>query len=311
MARQGVALMVVQPEVAQVPAQAGTDAHLIELWLHGKPGHTRRAYWADAEAFLTFVGKPLPDVTVCDVIAFAEASQVGRAPASAARRIGAAKSLLGYGLRLGYLRFNVGAAVKAPKLREALAERILAEADVHRMLALESDARNHALLRLVYLLGLRISEAAGLRWRDLSAREEGGQITVFGKGGKTRAIVLPAAAWRELIALRGSAEGVPLGQGRPSRRVAGSSHRQGGRGAGGAGAGRLGALAAPRPCVARARSRRTDPSGASHPGARERRHHRPLSARSAAGQQQPVSGGISNPRGDLPALDSTGQLRPP
>src|SRR5919201_6419515 len=84
-------------------------------------------------------------------------------------------------------------------------ERILTEADVVRILALEHDRRNHALLRLLYAGGLRVSEIAALKWRDLVARDDAGQVTVFGKGSKTRTVLLPASVWAELVALRGAA----------------------------------------------------------------------------------------------------------
>ena len=58
---------------------------------------------------------------------------------------------------------------------------------------------------MLYLAGLRISEACALHWRDLQPRQDGGQVTVFGNGGKTRVVLLPAAAWGELAALRGDA----------------------------------------------------------------------------------------------------------
>jgi integrase len=91
-------------------------------------------------------------------------------------------------------------------VKNILAERILEENDVIRLIALEPDPRNHALLRLGYIAGLRISEICGLRWRDAQRRAAGtGQIAVFGKGGKTRVIVLPASIWRELLELRGEA----------------------------------------------------------------------------------------------------------
>ena len=83
-----------------------------------------------------------------------------------------------------------------------LAERILEEAEVERLIALEPNRRNHALLRLLYLAGLRLSEAAALNWHDLRKRGSAGQVTIFGKGGKTRAVLLPASLWRELAALR-------------------------------------------------------------------------------------------------------------
>jgi site-specific recombinase XerD len=68
-----------------------------------------------------------------------------------------------------------------------------------------ATAQASALLLTIYGAGLRISEACGLTWRDLSARDATGQATVFGKGGKTRVIVLPASVWRALVALRNDA----------------------------------------------------------------------------------------------------------
>jgi integrase/recombinase XerD len=58
------------------------------------------------------------------------------------------------------------------------------------MLSLEPDERNRVLLLLLYASGVRRGEVAGLRWQDLQATADGGQITVFGKGGKTRLVQL-------------------------------------------------------------------------------------------------------------------------
>src|SRR4051794_5334344 len=68
--------------------------------------------------------------------------------------------------RTGYLRLKVGAALRVLPVKNVLAERILEEADVVRLIVLEPDKRNHAILRLGYIAGLRISEICGLRWRD-------------------------------------------------------------------------------------------------------------------------------------------------
>ena len=54
-----------------------------------------------------------------------------------------------------------------------------------------------------------MTELVALTWADLQERERSsqdastcGQVTVFGKGGKTRAVLLSEATWRELVALR-------------------------------------------------------------------------------------------------------------
>ena len=108
--------------------------------------------------------------------------------------------------RVCYVRFNVGAALPVPKSRSRLSERILTEGQVIAMCALEPNMRNRAILRTLYIAGLRVSELVGLCWRDLQARGDvEGQMTVLGKGSKTRAVLLPASLWQELLALRGEA----------------------------------------------------------------------------------------------------------
>jgi integrase/recombinase XerD len=181
----GQDLVIVAPTLTPVgitPAQAATDSELVALWLHGRGPATTRAYQADAVAFLSHVGKPLGAVTLGDVQGFVD-TLAGLAPASRVRKISAVKSLLSFAHRVGTVVFNVGAPLRLPPVKATLAERILAEAEVLRLIHTETDPRNATLLRLVYAAGLRISEVCGLCWRDLAARDDAGQLTVMGKGG--------------------------------------------------------------------------------------------------------------------------------
>jgi hypothetical protein len=104
-------------------------------------------------------------------------------------------------IRFGYLSYDIGRVLKLPVVRDQLAERILAEADVHRILSLEEDPRNGARLMLLYAPGIRVGELCGLRWQHLSSTSDGGQITMLGKGTKTRSIRLPASVCKLLMAL--------------------------------------------------------------------------------------------------------------
>jgi site-specific recombinase XerD len=72
---------------------------------------------------------------------------------------------------------------------------------VRRIIALETEPRDRVLLLLLYTAGLRVSEACNLRWRNLRARGDAGQLTVCGKGGKTRAVLLPGEMWKDLLSL--------------------------------------------------------------------------------------------------------------
>ena len=49
--------------------------------------------------------------------------------------------------------------------------------------AIEPEGRNKVLLAMLYSAGLRVSELCGLRWRNLQARGDAGQILIHGNGG--------------------------------------------------------------------------------------------------------------------------------
>jgi integrase/recombinase XerD len=175
-----------------------SDDELIALWLHGKSPHTVRAYADDVAAYRAFSGKTLRTTYLSDLQKYADSLCGG--PAMRARRLKALKSLFSFAAKLGYLPFNVGAAIRGVKVAGKLAERILTEEQVAAMLeAVETHPRDHTLIRLLYNGGLRVSELTALRWRNLVD----GIANVCGKGGKTRVVRLSRGVWTELQALRG------------------------------------------------------------------------------------------------------------
>jgi integrase/recombinase XerD len=187
---------------AAVQYSAADDDQLVAVWLHGRSEHTVRAYRADVERFRRTAAKPLSRVTLSGLQQFADSLEGIASPATRYRALSAVKSLLAFGHRIGYLAFDVGSALRLPALRNRLAERILSEADLHRILSLEPDGRNRAILTLLYASGVRVSELSGLSWRDLQANGDGGQITVFGKGSVTRSIQIQASVWKLVSGLR-------------------------------------------------------------------------------------------------------------
>lgn len=81
----GAAIVPLAPRPS-IQAQTNNDDSLIDLWLHGRSGHTQRAYRADVGRFLTFVAKPLATVTLGHLQAFADVlEQQDLAPSSRVR----------------------------------------------------------------------------------------------------------------------------------------------------------------------------------------------------------------------------------
>ncbi len=188
-------------------ADCNSDAELIDLWLHDKAPNTIDAYRRDAEEFRWFVeDKPLDRVVLNDLMLYCDAlRQQGRAPATVNRKLSAVKSLLSYGVMIGYLPLNAGAAFKLPKLDDSLAERILCESQVLRLIDAANPGRDRTLLRFLYESGCRVSELIALTWRNLQPRDDAGQVRILGKGNKTRVVLLTPQLWTALMALRGKA----------------------------------------------------------------------------------------------------------
>lgn len=194
--------IVVVPVSGGLQRQANTDGQAINIWLHGKAKHSQRAYGLDIARLCSFVQKPIPVITLQDLQQFADSLTV--APASKKRTLAAVKSLLTFCFKIGYCQFNVGAALAIRKPKNTLAERILPHEDVTRIIEREDDPRNHAMLRFLYETGCRVAELCGVKWLDIQPRDNGlAQVTIYGKGDKTRHVLISKRLFKVLTKLRG------------------------------------------------------------------------------------------------------------
>jgi hypothetical protein len=182
-----------------VVPEGTTEDKLIELWVRLKKSeHTRRAYRRDVQFFSDFVEKPLAEVTLEDALDFCESldelettNRGGEKKPlednSKRRIINSVKSLYSFAYSSGLFPANVMAAIKPPSAKSAISRRILSEATVLKMIVLEQDPRNHAILHVLYAAGLRVSELCNLRWRHVIRRVNGVQLDIMsGKGDNMR-----------------------------------------------------------------------------------------------------------------------------
>lgn len=193
-------------KVLDRPTASTAAEQLLNLWLHGKSPRTQSYYRFYARRFLEFVGKPLHLVTLAEMQGFAiSLEEEGLAKSTQRTIMAAVRSFISFGNKSEILPKNVGALVQLPEALDTLNERLLSELEVQTMIVLEMNPRNRVILRLLYLGGLRVSELCALKWKHLQSRAESGQVTVVGKGAKTRSILLPKSLWLEIGQLRGEA----------------------------------------------------------------------------------------------------------
>jgi integrase/recombinase XerD len=178
-----------------------TNSELISLWLYGRSPNTQSSYLNHVNRFLAFVDKPLTEVTLMDIQTW-QLSLSGMSSGSQRTALAVIKSLFSFGFELGVLQLNITRLARFPKVKDCLNEKILSVNQVREMIRLETNPRNRAILLILYSCGLRVSELCDLIWQDLQARDNGGQMSVFGKGGKTRVILIPNYVWLSVIKLR-------------------------------------------------------------------------------------------------------------
>jgi integrase/recombinase XerD len=192
--------------VQVIPKQADTDQELIGLWLHGKSRHTQRYYKSDVEHFFQFTQKNLKETILKDLQNFSDHIDRHNLTDGSKRRIlSSIKSLISFSHRLGYLVFDISRPLILPTPKDTLAERILSQDEVHRIIRAENHPRNRLVLETLFISGIRVSELCSLCWKDLMERSDGGQMTVFGKGSKTRVVLIPEPLWSKLMNFKGMA----------------------------------------------------------------------------------------------------------
>lgn len=179
--------------------QAESDEQAISLWLHGKASKTSRAYKKQINDFLNYTQKTLRFITLGDIQRYQDyLARSDLNVSSQNTKIMAVKSLCSFCQKIGYLQFNVAAAIQGQNNKDSLAERILTEPEVQAMIHLEPNKRNQVLLKFLYCTGARAVEVSKLRLKDFSESKDGAVVTLFGKGGKTRHVMIPESVWREI-----------------------------------------------------------------------------------------------------------------
>jgi integrase/recombinase XerD len=196
--------------------RAHNDPALVASWLATfDPVDSRQTlvlYRRVSAAFMEWLrgrGLTLVALTTDDLAEWRD--QLTGAPATRSNRLAVIKSLLGYAHVTGYTSFNVGAAVRGPKVDLDVDSRSLSESDVARLIGAAENllrlerARSKPrprfvraaltklyLVRFSYLSGCRVSEVVSVTWADLRRRPDGDyQLSILGKGGKRRRFPIP------------------------------------------------------------------------------------------------------------------------
>lgn len=151
--------------------------------------NTNNAYDNNLKKFCNYIGKKdLLHVTSKDIEKYIK-SLNDLAPTTISNNISALKSFYNYYIKLDKISSNPCDAIKMPKLGTHLPTYLtLNEIDKLLDISIETpfDARNKAILELMYGTGLRISEVITLEFKNIDYEEC--IVRVMGKGSKERIV---------------------------------------------------------------------------------------------------------------------------
>jgi integrase/recombinase XerD len=181
---------------------ATADSEILVSWLSDKSKSSRITYAGAVKQFLTFTNKTLAEVRVEDIQQWVRSFELRNYSQYTIKvKICTLKSLLTYCYEVGYLPINVGKRVKPPNPKQGLSQRILDNNEVEKLILATSPGRDRLLFSLIYACGLRVSEICALTWSDLTPRGDGAQALIYGKGQKSRIVLIPAGLWQRLMEL--------------------------------------------------------------------------------------------------------------
>jgi site-specific recombinase XerD len=173
------------------------EAAALGGFLAGYSGLTREAYALDLRQFAGWVtghGVRLFDVRRAHIEAFARDLEArSRSRATISRRLCTITCFYRYAEQEGLIERSPAVHVRRPKLDYESHAIGLYRNELGAMLVAAglAGARDHALISLLALNGLRVSEAIGARIEDLALQRGHRTLTVVRKGGKT--VCMPLA----------------------------------------------------------------------------------------------------------------------
>ncbi len=166
--------------------------------------HTQTNYARDLEKFQVFCAtKSLNELHMLGVnhirMAVAQLHREGLGGKSLQRWLSSLRSFFQFCIRRGWLKNNIADGIVAPKTPKKL-PKVLDADQAAQFVQVEGDdfinARDRALVELIYSSGLRLAEAVSLNLTDIDWGDA--MLTVTGKGRKTRTLPIGSYAIKAL-----------------------------------------------------------------------------------------------------------------
>lgn len=179
------------------------DLMAIEIWLGNKSHSSKRNYKYYLRQFLEVMEiKSLESISLLHISAYEYwLNQRSNALSTISLKLNILKSLisfLGKNELISDLQAQRISSHPVARHETALIERLLTDHEVKALITSATIERDRLLIITLVRLGLRASEIVGIKWKDV----RGNVLTLRGKGGKVRSLLIPEDLLSDLKAIR-------------------------------------------------------------------------------------------------------------
>lgn len=179
------------------------DLIAIEMWLANKSHSSKSTYKYYLKQFIEVMEiDSLDSISLLHITAYEYwLNQQDYAPSTISIKLNILKSLIGFLGKNELISEKLAARISTHPVathETALIERLLTDHEVKTLIAAATIERDRLLIITLVRLGLRASEITSLKWSNI----RGNVVTLKGKGGKVRSLLIPEDLLADLKAIR-------------------------------------------------------------------------------------------------------------
>ncbi|MGZ3774558.1 MAG: tyrosine-type recombinase/integrase [Pseudobdellovibrionaceae bacterium] len=176
------------------------DTLIIGTWLIGKSEKTKKTYQKVIRQFFLFHPKiSIQTTTTAHISVFLkDMENRGVSPTTLNLYMNALGSLFKSALKQRRIEVDPSHPLKNYKVQDTVYQRILELDQIKQMILKEKRPRNVLLIKVLFYLGLRVSEVVEIHLSDFVVKKDGVILNVKGKGSKIRQAPLSDDLWREI-----------------------------------------------------------------------------------------------------------------
>ena len=196
--------LVKLPKENLPPAQAQNpryiDTLIIGTWLIGKAEKTKKTYQKVLRQFFEFHRKiSIQTTTTAHISVFLKDMENRGAKATTLNLyMNALGSLFKSAVKQRRIESDPSSPLKNYRVQDTVYQKVLDISQIKQMVLKEKRPRNVLLIKVLFYLGLRVSEVVEILLSDFVIRKDGVVLNVKGKGSKIRQAPVSEELWREI-----------------------------------------------------------------------------------------------------------------